>query len=87
GGREFEPPPAHHDSIICYGGKRTMPVEIYDPEEFIELSKKSLECRIIRKGDVVKLKLRGKKYLYTLKTKPKDVEKILSRINCEVREV
>ena len=64
-----------------------MPVELYDPEEFVEMSKKAVECRVIRKGDTVKLKLRSKRYLYTLKTSPKDVEKILSRISCEVREV
>ena len=65
----------------------TMPVEIYDPERFIELSKDSLECRIIRKGDIVKLKLRAKKHLYTLKTTPKDAEGILGKITCEVREI
>ena len=64
-----------------------MPVEIYDPEEFVELSKKALECRVIRKGDVVKLKLRGNHYLYTIKTTPKDVDKLLSRVSCEVREI
>ena len=64
-----------------------MPVEIYDPQQFIELAKQSLECRVIRKGEIVKLKLRAKKHLYTLKTTPKDAEGILGQITCEVREV
>ena len=66
---------------------KIMPVEIYDPQQFIELSKNSVECRVIRKGDTVKLKLRAKKHLYTLKTTPKDAEGILAQIPCEVREV
>jgi len=63
-----------------------MPVELYDADEFVEQSKNAVECRVIRKGEVVKLKLRSKKYLYTLKTSPNEAEKVLSRITCPIRE-
>ena len=64
-----------------------MPREIFDPVKFVELSKRAVECRVRRKGEVVKLKLRTRKVLYTIKVKPKDVESILSKITCEVKEL
>ncbi|MEM2026362.1 MAG: 50S ribosomal protein L38e [Candidatus Bathyarchaeia archaeon] len=64
-----------------------MPAEIFDVEKFIELSEKAYHCRVKRLKDVVKLKLRTPKMLYTLKVDPSKAEEVLKRIKCEVKEV
>ncbi|RLF19764.1 MAG: 50S ribosomal protein L38e [Thermoprotei archaeon] len=64
-----------------------MPKEIFDKEEFIKLSEVARECRVKRLGDIVKLKLRLRRYLYTIKVKPEEAEEILKRIKCPVREL
>ncbi|MBS7624760.1 MAG: 50S ribosomal protein L38e [Candidatus Bathyarchaeia archaeon] len=64
-----------------------MPTEIFDVEKFVELSEKAEQCRVKRLKDVVKLKLRTRKMLYTLKVDPAKAEEVLKRIKCEVVEV
>ncbi len=64
-----------------------MPEEVKDVEKFIELSKRALACRIKRGKEFVKLKLRTKRKLYTIKLPPEKAEEVLSRIECEVEEV
>ena len=64
-----------------------MPFEIKNIDEFLDLSKDAVECRVMRKGDIVKLKLRTHKKLYTLKTSPKEAEGLLGKINCTIVEI
>lgn len=64
-----------------------MPREIFDEEKFLELSERSIHCRVKRLEDVVKLKLRTKKTLFTYKTDPASAERLLKEINCEVIEI
>ncbi len=64
-----------------------MPTEIFDVEKFIELSEKARYCAIKRLKDIVKLKLRTSRMLYTLKTDPAKAEEIIKKIKCEIREV
>lgn len=64
-----------------------MPRELFDPDEFMEIMERAIECRVKRKGDVVKLKLRTKNMLYTLKVSPEEAEVILSRVRVPVVEV
>ncbi|MGQ4834609.1 MAG: hypothetical protein ACP6IS_12050 [Candidatus Asgardarchaeia archaeon] len=61
-----------------------MPKEIFDVKEFIALAKNAVECRVKRSGDIVKLKLRTKRYLYTLKTDPKTAEDIVKALDIKV---
>ncbi|MEM1537862.1 MAG: hypothetical protein QXK12_06425 [Candidatus Nezhaarchaeales archaeon] len=61
-----------------------MPKEVFSKEELLELSKRAIECRIKRLKDVVKLKLRTKRYLYTLKVKPEDVESLIKDLKCPI---
>ena len=61
-----------------------MPKEIFDVKEFLELAKRALECRVKRSEDVVKLKLRTRKYLYTLKTDPKTAEELLKALDIKI---
>ena len=66
-----------------------MPKEIKDIGEFIDLSEKAEYCIVkrVKKSDIVKLKLRTKKYLYTLKVKEANVKGILEKVKCRIVEV
>jgi len=67
-----------------------MPREIFDIEEFIKLSEKAEYCLVksnIRDG-TIKLKLRTKRYLYTLTVKDNaEAEEDLKKVNCPVRRI
>ena len=64
-----------------------MPIEVYDADEFIELSGKATECRIKRNQDDVKLKLRTARRLYTLKLEPGEEGEVISRLGCPTVEI
>ncbi len=64
-----------------------MPEEIFDVERFVELSEKALECRVKRLGEYVKLKLRTRRRLYTLKVEADEADEILRRVKCKVVEL
>ncbi|TFG02603.1 MAG: hypothetical protein EU542_04575 [Promethearchaeota archaeon] len=64
-----------------------MPREIFDENKFLELSERSAHVRVKRVKDEVKLKLRTKKILYTLKTDPASAERLLKQIRCDVIEL
>ena len=64
-----------------------MPREIFDVEKFIKLSEKASECRVKRLKNVVKLKLRTRRLLYTLKIDPEKAAEIIKRVKCEIVEV
>ncbi len=62
-----------------------MPVEIKNLEEFIEVTARAVECRVkkSRKGNVVKVKARTKRYLYTYKTTEDKLSEILGKVKCK----
>ena len=64
-----------------------MPIEVFDTEQFIELSEKAEECRVKRNKDNTKLKLRTKRHLYTIKLDHEEAGKVLGRINCSTVEI
>jgi hypothetical protein len=64
-----------------------MPTEIFDEDEFIKLSETAQECRVKRLRDIIKLKLRTSRRLYTLKIDPSDYEGFVRRIKCDTIEV
>jgi len=64
-----------------------MPSEIFDSEKFIEISGRAEYCAVKRLKDVVKLKLRTPKRLYTLKVEPAKAEEIIKKLQCEIREI
>jgi ferritin-like protein len=64
-----------------------MPTEITDIDEFVGLSEKGEYCAVKRLEDVVKLKLRTPKKLYTLKIQPTRTDEILKKLKCETREI
>jgi len=61
-----------------------VPTEVFDPDEFIELSERASYCIVKRSGKIVKLKLRTPRRLYTLKVSPEEADAIVSRLKCEV---
>lgn len=64
-----------------------MPEEVFDVERFLEISERAEYCAVKRLKDVVKLKLRTRRKLYTLKVSPAEAEEIIRRLGCEIREV
>jgi len=64
-----------------------MPSEILDQEKFIEISGNADYCSVKRLRDVVKLKLRTRSQLYTLKVPPVKAEEMIKKLQCEVQEL
>jgi len=64
-----------------------MPREIFDEGKFLEISEFAIHCRVKRIKEVVKLKLRTKKILYTYKTDPTTAERLLRNISCDIIEL
>ncbi len=62
-----------------------MPIEVTDRSKFIELSSKARECRVVRreKEGIAKVKLRTKRYLYTIKIPLNEVDEFLKQLKCE----
>jgi hypothetical protein len=63
-----------------------MPSEIADSEEFVRISERASECRVKRLKDIVKLKLRTSKQLYTIRLDPEKAAEVLKQVKCEVIE-
>jgi ferritin-like protein len=66
---------------------KAMPSEIFDVEKFVEISGRAEYCAVKRLKDVVKLKLRTPKRLYTLKVEPVKAEEVIKKLQCEIREI
>lgn len=64
-----------------------MPTEISDVDKFVEISERAEYCAVKRLKDVVKLKLRTPKRLYTLKVEPSKAEEIIKKLKCEIQEI
>jgi ferritin-like protein len=64
-----------------------MPSEVFDVEKFVEISRRAEYCAVKRLRDVVKLKLRTAKRLYTLKVEPSKAEEVIKKLQCEIREI
>ncbi|MGC9210448.1 MAG: hypothetical protein ACP5FT_04210 [Acidilobus sp.] len=62
-----------------------MPVELYTLEEALKVAPKAIECRVKRttRDGKAKIKLRTKRYLYTLKVEPSQVDEVLSKLGCK----
>ena len=56
-------------------------------DKFVELAEYAYHCSVKRLRDVVKLNLRTKKILYTIKTDPNSAEDILKNISCDIIEL
>ena len=63
-----------------------MPAEIKTREEFLKLLPYARECRVVRRKDYVKLKLRLARRLYTYKTNQAEAEELLKNVTCKIVE-
>jgi len=66
---------------------RRMPAEVFDQDRFVEISERAEYCAVKRLKDVVKLKLRTARRLYTLKVEPVKAEELIKKLQCEIREI
>jgi ferritin-like protein len=64
-----------------------MPTEIFDSNRFVEISGRAEYCAVKRLKDVVKLKIRTARRLYTLKVEPVKAEELIKKLRCEIREI
>jgi ferritin-like protein len=64
-----------------------MPSEIFDQDKFVGISEGAEYCAVKRLKDVVKLKLRTPRRLYTLKVEPAKAEELIKKLQCEIREI
>ena len=64
-----------------------MPQEIYDFDQFVQISERAERCDIKRVKNSVKLKLRTPRKLYTLKVKPTEAEGLIKKLRCKIQEV
>jgi large subunit ribosomal protein L38e len=62
-----------------------MPVELYSLDEALKVAPKAIECRVKRttRDGKAKVKLRTKRYLYTLKVDPSQVDDAVSKLGCK----
>jgi len=65
----------------------SMPAEVFDQDRFVEISERAEYCAVKRLKDVVKLKLRTARRLYTLKVEPVKAEELIKKLQCEIREI
>jgi hypothetical protein len=74
-------------SVALESGDVVVPSEIFDMDKFVEISGHADYCLVKRLRDVVKLKLRTSKRLYTLKVEPAKAEEVIKKLQCEIREI
>ncbi|MEM0001179.1 MAG: 5'-nucleotidase [Desulfurococcaceae archaeon] len=62
-----------------------MPKEITNPEEFIAITERATECRVIKleKEGVAKVKARTSRYLYTIKIPLNELDGFLKKLKCQ----
>ncbi|MCH8022187.1 MAG: hypothetical protein IH932_00360 [Thaumarchaeota archaeon] len=64
-----------------------MPKEVLDIEEFRKVIPYATECRVVRSGETVKVKLRLKRLLYVYKTNSEEADKLLKEIKTDIIEI
>ena len=63
-----------------------MPREIHTEEEFRKILDKASECRVVRRGERVKIKIRTSKMLYTYVTKGDQADRLLKDVKVSIIE-
>lgn len=62
-----------------------MPLELYSLEDLQRVAPKAVECRVKRstRDGKAKIKVRTKRYLYTYKVDPSQVDSVISKLGCK----
>lgn len=63
-----------------------MPKQVSRIDEFKQLLGEASECRVVRRGDRVKVKLRTPRLLYTYVTSEKEAEELLKDVKIPIKE-
>lgn len=64
-----------------------MPRQVFSKDELLRLAEGARECRVVRRGEKVKIKIRRSRYLYTYIANSSEADEILSRIKIEKVEL
>ena len=64
-----------------------MPAEILDVDKFVAMSANAKYCSVKKLKEVVKLKLRTPRKLYTLKVEPLKADEVIKKLKCEIQEL
>lgn len=64
-----------------------MPRQVFNKDELLKLVEGAEKCRVVRRGDKVKIKVRKARYLYTYVASSSEADEILSRIRVEKVEL
>jgi large subunit ribosomal protein L38e len=61
-----------------------MPKEVTSREEFIKITERAIECRVVKleKEGIAKFKARTPSYLYTIKIPLNELEDFLKQLKC-----
>jgi len=65
---------------------KKVPTEIFDQDEFVQLSSRADYCTMKRLKRSVKVKLRTKGKMFTLKLKTSDADEIVKKLKCDILE-
>jgi large subunit ribosomal protein L38e len=62
-----------------------VPREVKDPEEFVKISERAVECRVVKLENegVAKVKARTRRYLYTIKIPLSNLDDFLKKLKCQ----
>jgi len=62
-----------------------MPKEVTSREEFIKITERAVECRVVKleKEGVAKVKARTPRYLYTIKIPLNELDEFLKQLKCQ----
>lgn len=64
-----------------------MPRQLFSKDELLRLAKGAEQCRVVRRGDRVKIKIRRSRYLYTYVTNASEADTLLRQIDVEKVEL
>jgi len=64
-----------------------MPKELTDIDSFKEMMKSASECRVVKRGNKVKIKIRTKRLLYTYVTTEEESNELLKDTSIQVVEI
>ncbi|RLE89732.1 MAG: hypothetical protein DRJ49_02120 [Thermoprotei archaeon] len=64
-----------------------MPTEIFDESRLLELAKIAMRCKVVKYTDVVKIKVKTRRRLYTMKVEPRKAHGLLEKLKKACKEV
>ena len=66
-----------------------MPIYVSNEQEFLEIAKRAIECRVkrIEKKNIAKVKARTKRYLYTYKVSLQDLNALLEKLKSVCKNI